>query len=241
LKLTLLSLGFFLTFSIGFSQTEKRINGKVVSETNALQDIDIVNITAKKVTSSDNNGYFTISAKVNDELYIISKKYIDRKIVVTQKDFDNHLIILMSEKPIELEEVKITGKPLGGYKVTQADIDLIKLEKQISRPVNQSVYTGEIVNGMDFVRIGKEIINLFKKKEEDKKPAKLQIVFKDYVKDNFQEDFYTKTLGLKPDEIFRFLEFCDADPSAKTIANGDCKLAVMEFLLAKNKAFKKLD
>lgn len=198
-------------------------------------------MTTKKVASSDNNGNFTIWAKVNDELYIISKVHIDRKIVVTQKDFDDRLIITLSEKPIELEEVKIAAKPLGGYKVSQADIDLIKLEKQITRPVNASVYTGEIVNGMDFIRIGKDIIKLFKKKDENKKPPKLQIEFKDYVKDNFQEDFYTKTLALKSDDIFRFLEFCDADPSAKTIANSNSKIAVLEFLLAKNKAFKKLD
>lgn len=195
----------------------------------------------KEVTTTDSSGFFTISAKVNDELFIISKKYIDRKIVLTQKDFDNKLIVELSEKPIELEEVKIEAKPLGGYKVSQADIDLIKLEKQISRPVNQSVYTGEIVNGMDFVRIGKEIIKLFKKKEEDNKPKKPKMEFTEYVNAHFDNTFYTKTLVLQPDDIFRFLEFCDADPSAKTIAADNNKLAVMEFLLAKNKAFKKLD
>lgn len=197
-------------------------------------------MTTKKVATTDHNGFFTIWAKVNDELYIISKEYIDRKIVVTQNDFEtNNLIIHLSKKPIELEEVKIIKNPLAGYKVSQGEMDLIKLEKQLSRPVNSSVYTGEIANGIDFIRIGKGIAKLFKNK--DIKPPKPQIVFKDYVKDNFQEDFYIKTLELKPDEIFRFLEFCEADPKAKTIVNSDNKMAVMEFLLTKNKAFKKLD
>ncbi len=239
MKLILLALSCFFTFFIGFSQ--KQISGKVIGEQTALPNIDIVNITTKKVATTDSNGFFTIWGKVNDELYIISKKYIDRKIVLTQKDFDNNLIVQLSEKPIELEEVKIEAKPLGGYKVSQADIDLIKLEKQISRPVNQSVYTGEIVNGMDFIRIGKELIKLFKKKEEDSKPKKPKITFKEYVKSNFDDTFFTKTLALQHDNIFRFLEFCDADQSAKTIADDDNKLAVMEFLLTKNKAFKKLD
>lgn len=193
------------------------------------------------MTSSDNNGYFTIWAKVNDELYIISKEHIDRKIVVTQKDFDNTLIIQLSEKPIELKEVKIEAKPLGGYKVSQADIDMIKLEKQITRPVNQSVYTGEIVNGMDFIRIGKGIINLFKKKEEYSKPKQPKMAFKEYVESNFDSTFFSKTLAIKPDDIFRFMEFCDADPIAKTIADDKNKLTVMDYLIAKSKAFKKLD
>ena len=241
MRLTLLSISFFFTFFIGFSQTEKRISGRILSETRALQDVDIVNMTTKKVASSDNKGYFTIWAKVNDELYIISKKYIDRKMVLTQKDFDNMLIVALSEKPIELEEVKIAAKPLGGFKVSQADMDMIKLEKQITRPVNKSVYTGEIVNGMDFVRIGEEIIKLFKKKEENKKPPKPKIEFKEYINAHFDNTFFTKTLALKPDDIFRFLEFCNADSNAKTIADDNNKLAVLDFLLAKNKAFKKLD
>lgn len=199
-------------------------------------------MTTKKAATTDRNGSFTISANVNDELYIISKEYIDLKMVLTQNDFDtNNLIIHLSKKPVELEEVKITKKPLSGFKVSQADIDIIKLEKQITRPVNQSVYTGEIVNGIDFVRIGKHIIKLFQKKDEDKKPPKPKIVFKEYLKDNFQDAFYTKTLGLNKEQIFAFIEFCDADPNAKTIVQNNNSLEVMDFLIAKGKAFKKLD
>lgn len=202
-------------------------------------------MTTKKVATTDSNGFFTIWAKVNNELYIISKEHIDRKIILTQNDFDtNNLIIYLSKKPIELEEVKIVNPSAVKFKVSQNEIngrDLVKLQMDAKRPVVQGVYTGEMVNGVDFIRLGKDIIRLFKKKEEDIKPAQPKIEFKDYVKSNFDDIFFTKTLELQPDAIFRFMEFCDADPSAKTIADGNNKLAVMEFLLAKNKAFKKLD
>jgi len=238
LKLTLISLSYFFTFFIGFSQTEKRISGKVLSEGIALSDIDIVNMSTKKVAVSDNNGHFSILAKVNDELYIISKIHTDRKIVLSQNDFDaNNLIVDLSKKPIELEEVKITKSPLGGFKVSQADIDQITLEKKFTRPVNKSVYTGEIENGVDFVRIAKGIASLFK--DKDAKPPKPEIVFKEYVKDNFQEDFYTKTLRLKPEQVFAFIEFCDADTNAKKIVQNGNQLEVMHFLIVKSEEFKK--
>ncbi len=231
---------FFFTFFIGFSQTEKRISGKVVSGEIPLTSIDIVNMTTKKVATTDSKGNFTIAANVNDELYIISKEHNDRKIVIIHNSFRGNLIIELTKKTIELEEVKIEQKPLGNYKVSQADIDAVKLEKQITRPVNSSVYTGEIVNGLDFVRIGKGIAKLFKNKDKDAKPAKQEIVFKDYVADHFQEEFYTKTLGLKKEEIFIFIELCNADPNSKTLVQNQNKLEMMDFLITKSTLFKKL-
>lgn len=240
LKLTLLSLSFFFTFFIGFSQTGKNINGKVLCEEIALTGIDIVNMTTKKVATTDNKGNFTIAATVNDELYIISKEHSDRKIVVTHNALKSNLIIELTKKTIELEEVKIEQKTLGGFKVSQADIDAVKLEKQITRPVNTSVYTGEIVNGMDFVRIAKGIAKLFKNKDKDAKPSKQEVVFKDYVANHFQEKFYTKTLGLKKEEIFIFIELCNADPNSKIVVQNENKLEMMDFLITKSMLFKKL-
>lgn len=240
MRLTLLSFGLLFIFLNGFSQTEKRISGKVISAEIALSSIDIVNMTTKKVATTDSNGFFTIAATVNDELYFISKELIDRKIVITHNNLNNNLIVDLTKKPIELEEVKIEQKPFNRFSVSQADMDVIKLEKQISRPVNTSVYTGEIVNGMDFVRIFNGIVKLFKNKDKGTKRLKSEIVFKDYVKEAFQEDFYTKTLELKPEQIFIFIEFCDADANAKTIVQRENILEVGDFLIYKKNEFKKL-
>lgn len=198
-------------------------------------------MATKKITVTDSEGSFSLLAKAGNELYFVSKNHLDRKIVLQRTDFEKEFTIQLTPKPIELDEVKIDKNPLGKSLVTQQDLDAIKLEKQISRPVNTSVYTGEITNGLDFVRIGKGIAKLFRKKESDKEPLKPVIDFKDYVKDNFQEDFYTQTLRLKHEQIFAFIEFCEADPKSKNIAQQNNPLVVMDFLMSKSQVFKKLD
>jgi hypothetical protein len=205
-----------------------------------LSAIDVINVTTKQMATTDSKGNFTVAATVNDEIYILSKEYNDRRLIVNHAILKSNLIIELEKKPIELEEVKIEQKALGSYKVSQADIDAVKLEKQITRPVNSSVYTGEIVNGMDFVRIAKGIAKLFKNKNKDTKIAKEEIVFKDYVTDNFQEEFYIKTLGLKKESIFIFIEFCDADPNSKLLVQNQNSLEMMDYLITKNKVFKEL-
>jgi hypothetical protein len=240
LRLPLLYFGLFFSFFIGFSQTEKRISGKVVSGEMPLSAIDVVNVTTKQMATTDSKGNFTVAATVNDEIYILSKEYNDRRLIVTHTILNSNLVIELEKKPIELEEVKIEQKALGGYKVSQAEIDAVKLEKQITRPVNSAVYTGEIVNGMDFVRMAKGIAKLFKNKNKDAKIQKEEIVFKDYVTDNFQEEFYIKKLGLKKEEIFIFIELCSADPNSKILVQNQNKLEIMDFLITKSELFKKL-
>ncbi len=240
MKATFLFISLFFFFFIGFSQTEKIISGKVVSGEMPLSAIDVINVTTKQMATTDSKGNFTVAATVNDEIYILSKEYNDRRLIVNHAILKSNLIIELEKKPIELEEVKIEQKALGSYKVSQADIDAVKLEKQITRPVNSSVYTGEIVNGMDFVRIAKGIAKLFKNKNKDTKIAKEEIVFKDYVTDNFQEEFYIKTLGLKKESIFIFIEFCDADPNSKLLVQNQNSLEMMDYLITKNKVFKEL-
>ena len=240
MKVILLNFCFFFTYFCTFSQNEKQLNGKVICEGKPLVSIDVVNIATRKAASTDVKGHFIIEAKVNDELYIISKEYVDRKIVVTDSIIKSGLRIELSQKPIELKEVIITQKPLNGYKVTNAEIDAIKFEKEITRPKNQSVYTGEIDKGVDFVRIAKGIGKLFKNKDRENKSTASTIVFKDYIADQFQKDFFTNELGLKHDQVYIFIEFCDADPKSKTLVQNENSLAITEFLLEKSEQFKKL-
>lgn len=201
--------------------------------------MDVVNFNTKKLSVSDANGNFSICVKANDELILLSKEYIDKKITVTQSDIDTiNLIVHLTKKPIELEEVQIENNSLK-IKFDQAAFDKIKLEKQQSMPKNQFVYTGTIENGMDFIRMGKGLYNLFKRKTPKPKPVP-KIEFADYLTNNFNEDFYLNTLHLKKDEIALFIEFCKADAKSKTIHYNDNYLTVMDFLMIKNEEFKKL-
>lgn len=231
------------TFSIGFSQTEKQIYGKVLSGELLLKDVDIVNLNFRKHTTTDSNGNFSILAKINDELLFISKEYTDRKIILTQSEFDkNNLVIHLEKEPIALNEVTITKMGIPTPLITQADLDRIKLEKQVNTLKVPNVYMGGIENGIDFIRLGKGIANLFKDKTKNKKTEKLlpQVAFTAYVKSEFDNSFLGKTLGLKPEEVMLFLSFCEADPKSKIILDHQEYFETMDFLITKMADFKKL-
>lgn len=240
-----LLLFFIVLFNglVGFSQSDKMIHGKILSGETALKDIDVVNMNSKKSSTTDSNGNFSILAKTGDELFIISKEYVDRKIKLTQESLDKgKLLIHLEKKPIELDDVEITTTPSIKYKVSQADIDAAKIAKQANTLKVQNVYDGTIENGIDFVRIAKGLVNLFKKKDSEKAEKPLPAIsFKDYLALHFDTNFYTQKLNLKPEEITLFISFCEADPKAKIISTRQDVLETLDFLMAKNEAFKKLE
>lgn len=233
-------LFLFLSF-VSFSQTEKLIHGKVSSQLSALKNIDVINFTTKKITQTNAAGEFTMEAKTGDALILMSDNFDDQKYILTSDDFKKNVVVInLIEKPIPLEEVEIRQiKAIKLESTSYNGIKMAQLEKQQSNPVNKDIYTGEIPLGMDFIQIGKMIGKLFKSKNPKPKAPEEKITFKEYAKANFDETFFTKTLGLKTQEVPRFLDYCDADPQSKTVIEKD-ELAILEFLLAKKAEFRKL-
>ena len=92
-------------------------------------------------------------------------------------------------------------------------------------------YDGSIENGMTFVK------RLFISKNKHQP----EVEFATLAKNTCDQRFYIETLKLKPEEINLFLQFCDADPKSKSLIEYHNVLTMMEFLLAKNIEFQKLD
>lgn len=234
----------FFVLQSGFSQTKKLIYGKVLHEQFPVEKVDVVNFISKKVAITNAAGEFSILVKAGDELIFISKNYDIKKILLDQNTIDkNNLLIPIILKPEELEEVfitKITSIKLGSDKAyEQGKLDQLAVEKS-ARSLKTGVYNGSIENGMDLMRIGRMILKLFIKEKEVVKESAPQIEFKQLAKSTCDQKFYIETLKLKPDQIGLFLEFCDADPKSKTVAESNNVLTVMDFLFAKNIEFKKL-
>lgn len=239
-----ITYGFFLFFSIlGFSQSGKLLQGKVLSDGKAVGLVDVVNINSKKSSTTNSEGNFSLWVTAGDELYFLSKDYADLKMVITPTQLNqNLLVITLNKKPIELEDVEIVSKSSLKVQITQADIDAVKLSKQANALKVINVYDGTIENGVDFVRMFKGISNWLKNKDKEKREKTvLPIAFKDYLAQHFDENFYTQKLKLKPEEIALFISFCEADPRAKPLAERQDILEMADFIFEKNEAFKKLE
>ncbi|MEK8179336.1 hypothetical protein WMW71_03190 [Flavobacterium buctense] len=243
MKQILLLLLLVFNGFLGFAQSEKHLHGKVLYGKIALSGIDIVTLNSRKSTTTNKEGEFSIEAKVKDTLFIISKEYTDRRIVLTQELFElESLILYLEQKPIALEDVEILKKSSLKVEVKQSDIDAIKLAKQANALKVVNVYDGIIENGIDFVRMGKGLFNLFKNKDKEKPENALPpILFKDYLTLNFDTAFYTQKLKLKPEEIDLFIAYCEVDSRAKSLAELQDLLEMADFLFEKHEAFKKLE
>lgn len=241
MKLKLLLSFLLFAFFYCFAQAQKTINGTVVCNEMALEKIDVVNLNSKKSSTTDSQGNFSIEAKVNDVLLVLSKDYYDIKVTITAADFSkDRLRIALSKKPIELDEVTINKVEKVNVIVSPDEIAMSKIAKFESAPKTVGVYTGEMPYGMDFVGLFKKIFKSNKKK--DKNETSRFVSFKEYAVSKFDADeFFYKKLKIKPDELDLFISFCESDAHYKTIMEREDTLETMEFLMARNEAFQKLE
>lgn len=235
----------FLIVQISFSQSETVYRGKVLCDNFPIEQVELINLNTEKSSFSNNAGEFSIIAKPKDIIVFASKLYEVKRIVVDQNTIDNNnLIISLILKPEQLEEVVITKIPSIKWekdtKWEQEKLDQLALEKVARTPKILGINNGTIENGMDFKRIGGMIFGLFAKQKEKIKISPPKIEFVALAKTNCNQKFYIETLNLKPEEIELFLQFCDADPKSKIVAQNNNSLAMMDFLFSKNLEFKKL-
>lgn len=238
LKLSLLVLLF--TFFQSFSQTERYVQGRVVSNEMAVTSVDIINLNTKASTTSDKNGNFKIAATVFETLIFISEAYYDTKVKITHENVSKNLIVNLNKKPIELDEVKVDDKSQFKIPVGYNDIKMAGIEKAQTTPKVVGVYTGEMVNAMDFVQIGKSIWKLLKGKKKKQVTKEEEIDYEQFIESVFNEEFFVKTLKLKPDQIQLFLDYCLADDKVLEVISNKNKFEMMNVLISKNEEYKKI-
>lgn len=245
MKVKLLIFFLVFVFQVGFSQTEKLIQAKVLCEDFPLQGVEVLNLATKKTTITDSNGRFSILAKAKDTLMLISKNYEYKRFILDPKLIEkNNFVISLLRKTEELDEVVIFKMPnikLSKDKAyEQGKINELVLEKAARNPKPIGVYDGTLVNSPDLMRIGGMILGLFKKEKDIPKKVISKIEFKKIATSTCNQDFFSKTLKLKPEEVALFLEFCDADPKSKIGLENANALSLMDFLFVKIAEFKKL-
>lgn len=244
MKVKLLTTISFFTYQLSISQTEKLLHGKVISNSLILKGIEVINKTAQTSTTTNALGEFSISVKLQDSLLFFSKDYLFTRLKITAKEIEsNNLIVNMIPKAEELNEVVILDRKTTSISLSKEDIKQIKLNDHKSRPGLKIEGFNEVKGSpldIDFIYLGKQVYNLFKKDEEGPKKKTSEIDFKKLIATTCPEDFFVKELKLNSEEKELFLQFCEADPKSNIILGNPNILATMEFLYAKNDEFKKL-
>lgn len=225
--------------------SRKPLHGQAVNKSQVIESGYVMNINANVRTFIGVNGLFDIMARPKDTLLFTGLAFQSKKIVLTEKDCAEILFsVPLDLVNIELKEVlvhkELKVKSLQGG--SQGITDMQFEDDKLSSPENKVMYSDQTIKyGTDFVRIFKDVKKLFRKDEDVKEEAISDIAFVEYAKDNFTPDFYTKTLGLKQDEIDLFLMYCSNDSESKQHLKPEEKFELMDFMVNKNKEFKKVE
>lgn len=243
-KLSIIILGLF--FQISFSQNEirKPLHGQVISDSLSLESGYVLNVSSQTRTFISANGLFDILAKPKDTLLFSSLAFLSKKIVLTEKNCQERLFIVqMDVVNNELKEVLVSN----GIKISalaggsQKMVDRKFFDDQKSSPKNRLMPAdGTIENGMDFVRIFKELKKILRKKEEVKEEFITDVAFYQYVKMNFSPSFFSQDLKINDDEVELFLLYCSNDLDSKKYLKPEDQFLLMDFLITKNKEFKRI-
>lgn len=225
--------------------SRKPLHGQVINKSQTIESGYVMNVNANVRTFIGLNGLFDIAARPKDTLLFTGTAFQSKKIVLTEKDCAEVLFTVpLDLVNIELKEVlvhkELKVKSLQGG--SQGIVDMQFEDDKLSSPENKVMYSDQTIKyGTDFVRIFKDVKKLLRKDEEVKEDVISDIAFVEYSKDNFTPDFYTKTLGLKPDEIDLFLMYCSNDAESKKHLKPEEKFELMDFMINKNKEFKKVE
>ncbi len=235
----------FLIFQLSHSQAKKIFSGRVLYQSEPIKGVEVINATNSKIVITDGEGRFAIEAKAKDVLVFVAKNYEEKKVSLFDADLnnDNFSIVLVLQS-IALDDVVVNQKYLDKIAYDSRLTDQFKFEMEQARLKNPFIYDGRTTNGVDFIRLGKDATRLFKKifNIQKKVPAyKINpMAFKEYLAAHFDQDFFTKKLNLLPEEITLFIEFCNSDTKSIGIVENDTTFLVMDFLITKSSAFKKL-
>lgn len=234
MKVKLLTTISFLTYQLSISQTEKLLQGKVLSNKTPLNKVEVINKTAKTSTTTNELGEFSIVVKEQDSLLFFSKNYLFTRLKITTKDIENNnLLVNMILKPEELNEVIINKVEFDKVKISADNVADILISKNAK---DLFWNTGVSDNSIrEALRVS------FPLKGKHKKTIEVaDDRFKKLIIAACSPDFFLKNLKIKPEEKELFINFCEADPKSKILLEHPNVLATMDFLYAKNEEFKKL-
>lgn len=244
IKITFLLFLFISSFSFGQIGPRKNLDGQVRNDLVPVENVIVFNANSNVGTVVNQYGSFSIMAKVSDTLVFSSLAFKSKKIILSEKDFsDSRLIVKLDIFTNELAEVLIRAKkelnPLEGN--SQHYVDLKYFDDEKSSPKNRTLPPiGGIENGMDFVRIYKDVVGVLRKKNPQKTDFYKETSFSEFAMNKVNYSFFSNTLHLKDDEIKLFLIFCENDSKSRELMQPTEEFKLMDFFITKNKEYQKI-
>ena len=242
MKSKIVTLVFFLISQLVFSQApRKMLHGQLMNDSIKVENVIIFNSNARTGTIVKYEGAFVIAARENDTLIFSSLLFKSKKVVVTKDDLEKDVLkIILQAFPNQLAEVLVEkNKIKSPIKNSQEVVDKKYFDDEKSSPKNAVMPNYNVTeNGINFVRMYKDVLKILKKKNPKKNDFTSKVSFTEVVMNRINYPFFNSSLKLHDDEIKLFLVFCENDSKATSIIKSSTDFELMDFLVNKNKEFK---
>ena len=251
-KLLLLFI-VLLTLSNLQAQEVILLEGQVLNDTIDKSNLNIVNLSLRRGTVTNNSGAFTIEARENDTINISAVQYESRQFIVNSTIFNRKKITLyLIPKITELDQVTISNIDLTGD--MSKDINSTKFEVKIRpsqlgipentappRTVEERRYYTAVTSGSGLPIDG--LINAITGRLKMLKKHIEVSRFEKLVQESrytFTDSIYMKELNIEKELIEDFVYYTFEDPQAKGFTDASDALGLLEFMIEKSKAYNEL-
>ncbi len=252
---------FFLVITLifSFSRLEAQIvertfiQGKVnVPQEDDAANINVVNLTSKKGTVTNEIGEFTMFVALGDEIRFSAVQYNEILVVVNENIINaEKMVISINPNINELEEVVVRDAGLtGDIAVDAGRIETknkyvpIDMKRDPARTPeaftidNRSPITKAVVDEQ-FIEHGLNVANIFRAifsrdKKEDGIPKDLDV----QIRKTYDDGFFKEHLNLEREQINEFIFFVQDEKIDPELLKQENQLDFIQFLVVKSDEFR---
>lgn len=231
---------FALSFILVAAQEKRQLlKGTLLYRNTSVVAANVVNNTAQTNTITDGDGTFEILAKAGDEIIFSSVEFKIKALTITPEIIQkNRLVVEVNQRITVLDEIVV------GPENTQKFLDLKKEEfskvdytqDKSTKIDNTILRQGQLVNGLNIVNVAKLLAKVVQSRD---KSAPRTLVPSKVLPLIFDNAFFIKDLGLKPDELIGFLEEMDIKLPSDRLLKKDKEFQLIEFLYLESEQYKK--
>ncbi|WP_111682945.1 hypothetical protein [Winogradskyella tangerina] len=222
-----------------FAQT---LEGKVYDSKSVVKDIKVLNKTQKRLTVTDEDGNFSIVAKVNDTISFESLFYHPLEVVLNDSHFEDVNVFEIKKIISELDEVNVEAEPeQPEFEEETYNTDLQNLIKEDIKRNPQLYQPQGATYGVDFVYLIGQIAKLFKRKRPKTpiyKPLNYKQIDSLFSSSSiFTERLITEDLKIPSDKTKLFYDFCEAKGISSELLKEEKKMMLLEQLVLNSQLF----
>ncbi len=216
------------------------LRGTVLYRNTPVPGENVLNAGAGIATTTDDDGRFTIPAKLGDTLYFIALAYQFKKVPVDEDVVRrNRMVVEVNEKVTELEEVTVSPEEQQEFlRLRNEDFKEYSYDTDETSEIDNVALDPSVRGmkyGLNFVNIFKLLVGSGDDEEDSPDPA---LKASNVIRQIYDDSFFVRDLGIPQEQIPDFLDFVDAQLPSRTLLRRDHEFELIDFLVDQSETYR---